>query len=104
VFRQTELEQLQLQKQRLVAQSDANRRAFAAEWRRLQSPGCWMEEAGDFFRRHPLWVATLAASAGTLIAKNLRRPRTAMRRIRHLGKFASLAFAAWKWFGRKKTE
>jgi hypothetical protein len=103
VFRKT-VEQLQLQKERLVAQSEANRSALIADWRRLQSPDPWLNEAGDFFRRHPMWMATLATAAGTLGFKIFRRPRTFLGRIGRLGRLASVAISAWKLFNRRKSK
>ena len=101
MFRQTELERLQLEKQRLVAESNAHRAKLAAEWRRLRSSACWAEEAGALLRRHPLGLVTLAATAGTLIARNLRHPRAALRRIRRMGKAASVAVTLWRLIRRK---
>jgi hypothetical protein len=103
VFRET-IKQLQLQKERLVAQSEVNRSALAADWRRLQSPGHWLDEADVFFRRHPVWMATLATVAGTLAFKVLRRPGTFLGRIGWLSRLASVAISAWKLFNRKNSK
>lgn len=87
-----------------MAQSEANRLAFIADWRRLQSPDPWLNEAGNFFRRHPLWLATLATAAGTFAVKIFRRPGTLFGRIGKWGKLASAAISAWKLINRGKAK
>jgi len=87
-----------------VAQSEANRSALAADWRRLHSPDCWWSEAGEFLDRHPLWRAALAATAVTLAFKFLGGRGSFLGRIGRLGKLASVAFSAWKLFSRIKSK
>jgi len=104
MFQRKELEQLRLQKEQLILQSDAHRQRLMSDWQRLQSSEVWLGEILGFTRRHPLWIVTLAVAAGTLLAKTLRRPRTLISRIGQLGKFASMAFSAWRLLRRKKHE
>lgn len=99
-----ELERLRMQKDLLVLQSDANRLLLAAEWQRLRSPENWMHEAGNLARRHPLWTAALAAAAGVLVVKAVRKPGSFLGGMGRLGKLASLAFTVWKLFRRAKSE
>jgi len=102
MFQRKELEQLRLQKEQLVSQSDANRQRLMSDWQRLQSSEIWLGEILSFSRRHPLWIVTLATVAGTLVAKTLRQPRTIVKRIGQVGKLASMAFSAWRLLRRKK--
>jgi len=102
MFQRKELEQLRLQKEQLILQSDANRQRLMSDWRRLQSSEIWLDEILGLARRHPLWVAGLAATAGTLVAKTLRQPRKIMTRIGQVGKFASMAFSVWRLLRRKR--
>jgi hypothetical protein len=104
MFQGKELEQLRLQKEQLVSQSNANRQRLISDCQRLGSPETWLNEAFSFMRRHPMWIVTLATAAGTLAAKTLRQPRTIMDKIGRAGKYASMAFSAWKLFRRKKRE
>ncbi|MGD0085586.1 MAG: hypothetical protein ABSC24_00505 [Verrucomicrobiota bacterium] len=101
MFQRKELAQLRLQKERLVLQSDANRQQLVSEWRRLQSSDIWLGEILRLTRRRPLWIVTLVTVAGTLMAKTLRKPRTAISGIGRLGKYASMAFSVWRLFRRK---
>jgi hypothetical protein len=101
MFQRKELAQLRLQREQLVLQSDANRQRLVSDWQRLQSPEVWLDDILGFARRHPWWSAGLAAAAGTLAAKTLRRPRTIINGIGRLGKFAPVAFSLWRWYRRK---
>ncbi|HUA68844.1 MAG TPA: hypothetical protein VMA13_09885 [Candidatus Saccharimonadales bacterium] len=102
MFQRKELEQLRLRKEQLVLQSEANRQRLMSDWQRLQSSEIWLNEVLGLMRRHPMWLAALATAAGTLVAKTLRQPRTIINRIGQVGKFASIAFSAWRLFRRKK--
>ena len=102
MFQRKKLEQLRLQKEQLILQSDANRERLMSDWQRLQSSEIWLGEILGFTRRHPLWIVTLATAAGTLVAKSLRQPRTFMKRLGQVAKFASMAFSAWRLFQRKR--
>jgi hypothetical protein len=102
MFQRKELAQLRLQKERLVLQSDANRQQLVSDWRRLQSPDFWLGEILRLAHRQPLWIVTLATVAGTLMAKTLRKPRTALNGIGRLGKFVSVAFSVWRLLRRKR--
>jgi hypothetical protein len=104
MFQRNELEQLRLQKQRLVSQSDANRLRLTSDWQRLQSLEGWLDEILKAGRRHPLWIMTLATAAGTLAAKTLRRPRTVMNGIGRLGKLVSVALLVWRLYRRKSRQ
>jgi hypothetical protein len=104
MFQKAELERLRLQKDLLVLQSDANRLLLAADWQRLRSPENWLHEAGNLARRHPLWTAALAAAAGVLAVKAVRKPGSAFGGIGRLGKLAATAFSVWKLFRRAKSE
>jgi hypothetical protein len=101
MFQRKELEQLRLQKKQLALQSDANRQRLMSDWRRLHSSELWLGEILRLGRRHPLWLVTLATVAGTLVAKNLRKPQTVTNGIGRLGKFVSVAFSVWRFFRRK---
>lgn len=103
MFQKGELELLQKQKELLVLQSDVNRLLLAADWQRLRSPENWMSEAVNLARRHPAWTAVLAAAAGTLVVKSLRKPGAILDGIGRLGKVASLALAGWKLFRGKNS-
>ena len=102
MFQRKELEQLRLQKEQLISQSDANRKRLRSDWQRVRSSEIWLGEILALTRRHPLWTVALATAAGTLAAKTLRRPRTFMRRVGQVGKLASVAVSAWKLFRRKR--
>jgi hypothetical protein len=104
VFREIALEELQRHKERLVLQSDANRRRLIADWQRVQSPECWRLEVLELVRRHPMWLAALAGAAGTLTFKAFRRPRTAMSRLGRLTKLASVGFSVWRLLRGKKSK
>lgn len=102
MFQKRELEILQQQKELLVLQSDANRLLLAAGWQRLRSPENWMGEAGNLARRHPVWTAVLAAAAGTLVVKSVRKPGAVLGGIGQFGKLASMALTGWKMFRENK--
>jgi hypothetical protein len=104
MFQKTELARLQEQKDLLVLQSRANRLLLAADWQRLRSPENWLHEAGNLARRHPLWTAALAAAAGVLAVKAVRKPGSVLGGMGRLGKLASTAFSVWKLFRREKSE
>lgn len=104
MFQRKELEQLRLQKEQLVLQSDANRQRLMTDWQRLQSPGLWLDETLGLARRHPLWIAGLATAAGALAVKTLRQPHTLMAGIGRLGELASVAFSVWRLLRRKRRE
>lgn len=101
MFRETGLDQLRRQKERLILQSDANRRQLMADWRRLQSPECWRNQIFGMARRHPVGIATLAITTGLLAGKAMRRPGTLLTGIGRLGKFAPMMLTAWKLLRRK---
>jgi hypothetical protein len=103
MFRKAELEHLQLQKKLLVMQSDANRLLLAADCQHLRSPESWMNETGNLARRHPLWTAALAAGAGLLAVKAVRKPGSVIGGMGSLGKLASTAFAVWKLIRRGQS-
>jgi hypothetical protein len=104
MFQGKELEQLRLQREQLVLQSDANRQKLMSDWLRLQSPGLWLDETLVLARRHPLWIAGLAAAAGTLAVKTLRQPRTLLDGIGRLGKYVSVAFSVWRLLRRRRRQ
>ena len=104
MFQRKELEQLRLQKDQLVLQSDANRQKLMSDWQRLQSPGLWLDDTLGLARRHPLWFAGLATAAGALAVKILRQPRTLMTGIGRLGEIASMAFSVWRLLRRKRRQ
>jgi hypothetical protein len=104
MFGKNELERLRIQKELLVMQSDVNRRLLAADWQRLRSPENWMIEAGRLARRHPLWTAALAAAAGMLAVRVVRKPGSILGGLGRVGKLASSAFTLWKLLRRGKTE
>ena len=99
-----ELERLRMQKDLLVLQSDANRQLLATDWQRLRSPENWLHEAGNLARRHPIWTTALAAAAGVLAVKAVRKPGSLLGGMGGLGKLASTAFSIWKRFRRAKSE
>lgn len=99
MFQKSEIEQLRLRKEQLIAQSAIYRARLAADWKRLQSPGRWRDEALGFLKRHPVGTTTLAAAGGTLAYKLFRHPRKI---IGGIGKLASTAISAWKLFKGKK--
>jgi hypothetical protein len=103
VFRETGLDELRRQKQRLVSQSDANRRRLIADIQRLQSPDCWRDQIFGMARRHPVGITTLAVTTGLLFGKIVRRPASVLRGIGRLGRFAPMAFTAWKLLRRKNS-
>jgi hypothetical protein len=102
MFGKAELEQLRVQKQLLVLQSDVNRLLLTREWQRLRSPETWMDEAGSLIHRHPIWIATLAAAVGRRAARFLHLPGEATSGIRRLGKLALSAVVIWKLIRRQK--
>lgn len=98
------------QKQQLMAQCDATRRQFIADWRRLKSPEMWLGEMTGFARRHPWWIVSAATIAGTVAAKTMRhngapaKKETLSSRIGRLSKFVSVAFSVWKLFQRRRSQ
>ncbi len=104
MFQGKELEQLRFQKEQLVSQSDAHRQRLLDDWRRLQSSEVWLDEILGFVRRHPWWSAGLAAAAGALTVKTLRRPRTIINGIGRLGKMVPLALSVWRLLRRKRRQ
>jgi hypothetical protein len=101
MFQKAELEHLRAQKDLLVLQSNAHRLALAAEWKQLRAAETWTSGARNLIGRHPIWIAAAAALAGALTVQVVRRPSTLAGGIGRLGKFASLALAAWRLFRRK---
>ena len=104
MFQKAELARLQKQKELLVLQSDVHRLLLAADWQRLHAPANWLNEAGNLARRHPFWTAGLAAAAGLLVVKAVRKPGGIMGGLGHLGELASTAFSIWNLVRGKKTE
>ncbi|HEU6448141.1 MAG TPA: hypothetical protein VFV23_06880 [Verrucomicrobiae bacterium] len=100
MFGRTELEEIHLRKQQLAAQSDAYRNSLAEDWRKLHSSGFWLDEAFGFLRRHPVGATSLAATAGFLAFKLIRRPRVLLKGI---SRMVPLAFSAWKILRKLKT-
>ena len=103
MLQKAELERLRTQKDLLVLQSDVNRMLLAADWQRVRSPEHWMQEAGHLARRHPIWTAALAAAAGVLVVKTVRKPGSVLGGMGRLGKLASMAFSVWKLIRQKKS-
>ena len=101
MFGKPEIERLRLQKDLLVLQSDASRRALVAELQRLRSPGFWQTEAGQVVRRHPLRTAVLGVVGGVVAIKTLRQPGAALSWLGRLGGAGSALFSVWNWLGRK---
>ena len=101
MFQKSQLEELRLRKEQLVAQSEANRSALAADWQRVSSPDNWLDEAGGFLCRHPVLTAAAAAVAGVLAVKTARKPGGISEMIGRAGKVASLAPTFWKLFRRR---
>lgn len=104
MFQKAELERLQQQKELLLLQSDAHRLLLAADWQRLRSPANWLNEAGNVARRHPVWTAALAAAAGALVVKTVRKPGSVLGGLGRLGKLVSTGFSVWNLIRRKKSE
>jgi hypothetical protein len=104
MLKKAELERLQREKELLVLQSDANRVLLATGWQRLRSPKNWMNEAGDVASRHPIWTTVLAAAAGSLVVKSLRKSGSVLGGIGRLGELASAALSVWRLFRGKKSE
>jgi len=104
MFQKAELERRQRQKELLILQSDVNRLRLAADWRRLHSPANWLSEAGNLTRRHPVLTAALAAAAGMLAVKAMRKPGAMIDALGRLEKLAATAFSAWQLFRRAKSE
>ena len=104
MFQKTGLEGLHKQKELLVLQSDIHRVQLAADWQRLCSPVNWINEAGSLARRHPIWTAALAAAAGVMVIKAVRKPGSMIGGLGHLGELASAAFTAWQLVRRAKSD
>lgn len=102
--RKSKLEQLRLEKNLLVLQSDANRLLLDSDWRRLRSPETWKNEAASLARRHPLWTAALAAGAGALAVNAMRKPASVTGLIGRFGNLVPLLLAGWKMFKGKNPE
>ncbi len=84
-----------------MLQSDAHRQRLQNDWQRLQSPEAWLDEILGLARRHPVWLAGLAAATGTLVVKTLSQPRTVISRIGRIGNLIPVAFAVWRLLSRK---
>ena len=104
MFQKAELERLQKQKDLLVLQSNAHRLLLADDWQRLRAPANWVSEAGNAARRHPMWITALAAAAGVLVVKAVRKPGSVMCGLGRLGELASTAFTVWNLVRGKKTD
>jgi hypothetical protein len=103
MFQNKELRRLQEQKDLLVLQSEANRRQLAEDWQKLRSGDYWLDQASGASQRHPLWTAVLAAAAGFIAIRTLRKPGALMGGISQLGKLASAGLAAWRLFSNKSN-
>lgn len=101
MFGQAELNRLRERKQTLVAHSQAQRQSLGAELDRLRSWNYWQREVGQAAGRHPLLTAALAAGAGFVAIKALRRPETLVGWIGRLGGLGSAAASLWKLFRPK---
>lgn len=104
MFQRKELEQLRLERERLVFQSDANRQRMMSEWRRLQSPEAWLAELFGLAGRHPWSITALATVTGLLVVKILRKPGRVMEGIGRLGKLVPLILSLWRLFRMKKRQ
>lgn len=97
----TELEELRLQKELLVLQSDTSRLLLGLELQRLGSPEFWRREAGQAVRTHPWLTAVIGAGTGVLAINAIRQPGSAMKWLGRLGGAGSTLLSAWKLFGGK---
>jgi hypothetical protein len=101
MFQRKALAQLNRQKEQLVLQSDAHRQRLQNDWQRLQSPEAWLDEILGLARRHPVWLAGLAAATGTLVIKTLSKPGAVINGISRIGNLIPVAFALWRLLSRK---
>ena len=85
-------------------QSDVHRLLLAADWQRLHSPANWLNEAGKVARRHPIWTAALAAAAGVLVVKAVRKPGGILGGLGCWGELASTALSIWNLVRGKKED
>lgn len=97
----TELEELRLQKELLVLQSDTRRLLLDLEFQRLRSPEFWRREAGQAVRTHPWLTAVLGVGAGALAFRTVRQPVAAMKWLSRLGGAGTTLMSFWKLFGGK---
>ena len=104
MFQTAALERLQMQKDLLVLQSDAQRLQLAVEWQELRSPEHWLRGTANAVRRHPVWSAVLATAAGMLAVHAVRKSGAVTSGMGRLGKIASTAFSVWKFLHRKNSE
>jgi len=101
MFGQDELDQLRMRKQLLMLESDANRLTLTAEWQRLRSPEFWQSKASHAVRQHPLVTAALAAVAGVVAIKAVRRPGAVLGWLGGLSGAGSTLLSVWKLFRPK---
>ena len=101
MFGQAELNRLQQRKQLLVLQSQADRLTLTAEVQQLWSMEFWQKGIGQIASRHPLLSAALAAAAGFVAFKAVRRPGMLLSMLGGLGGAGSTLLSLWKLFRPK---
>jgi hypothetical protein len=97
----SEIEELRLQKELLVLQSDTSRLLLDLELQRLRKPEFWRREAGQLARTHPMVMAAFGVGAGALAIKAVRQPGAAVKWLGRLGGAGSMLHTVWKLFERK---
>ena len=101
MFGQAEIDRLQQRKQMLVLQSQADRLTLTAELQQLRSVEFWQKGVVQVATRHPLVSAALAAAAGFVAIKAVRRPGTLLGLLGGLGGAGSTLLSIWKLFRPK---
>lgn len=96
MFGGKELAKLRLQKELLVARSEADRLILMLEWERLRSGPFWQREITRGLVNHPTLTAALGAGAGFLVLKMLGRPGGWLRWIGRITGAGSTLLSLWK--------
>jgi len=104
VLGRKELEQLDLAKQALVAESGLNRLAVKAELQNLHSATSWMNEATLWPRKLGPLLTLLAPLAGFLLARVSRHPDSWFNRIVAAAKWIGPLYALWQRISPSQTK
>ncbi len=96
MFGGKELEELHVQKQALLLQSNLNRAALQAEMRHLRAATTWMRQAARISRELTPWLALLASVAGFFAARGTRRSPSWFSRIMTAFKWLGPLYGLWK--------
>jgi hypothetical protein len=104
VFGRKELDNLALEKQALVAESDLNRLVLRAELQNLRSATAWVSEATRWPQKAGPLLLVLAPLAGFLLTRVSRREDSWFRRASAAAKWIGPLYTLWKSFSASRKE